>query len=323
MQVLCCCVLPCVVCRFELTPRGRAGGWGCVRLERESAVEFERSLSKERVREVIERYDSLMATQRATLSAEAEAERKRWMAEHSTAKEDVSRALSAAQQTHESRVAQLKAEHASALQALKRTHELALAQHSEAQAIERDQWQKSVTAKLNAQLAERSNAMRSQFAAEQREELELVITRLTKEHNEAMQLTHAQAEQRVTELKRYPSHHHTTIVCRADVMCVCDVICRMQATASAEAKKRESALNGQILAAQRINTEMEQRLTATSAKLTQSQLHVNELQSSVNKLNGWCPATCLSPVAFACVLCYRLWHVSKATGYVGWCRPCA
>ena len=145
------------------------------------AREEERALSQKRLRESVEKFDSMMQDQRAKHLAELDAERARASTNSASLQAAIEKALLQQRQEHLVAISRLKDQAAQDVEDRDRRAALQLSSERERLAIEKESWSGIMLAKLQKDAADKLAQHRAALKTEHDEEISMLVQKITSE----------------------------------------------------------------------------------------------------------------------------------------------
>lgn len=275
--------------------------------ERAAAVEAEREEGAERVRKFVGRLEEQMARMREEHAESLRRERAALQAEHAKERERLSAQLEAANSGESERVQKLRRRHDDQMDAARRKAEAALAAAREQQRLEREEWQRHMVGKLNAQLAAKEEALRARCAEERDAEIRTVIERLAREHEDmkqsleraareaeaAVQRELQEARRQQNEwMEKYVATSEGERAARADAERAAAALAAALADAEAARAEAQSAASGRGEAsraadeARRLAAELGEARAAAERERNESRAELERQRAALDEVDG-------------------------------------
>ncbi|GIL49463.1 hypothetical protein Vafri_5793 [Volvox africanus] len=150
--------------------------------EAEEAVEKERAAASTRLREVSERYEQQLQTQRMRLVADADLRMEQLEQARKEDKKRYEEALAAAKQAGESRLKEAEEDWRREKDAVRKAHEKQIDALREQYETGQEGWRAAMAERARKEVSERAAAIREKLLQERNEEVQTVMTRLEAEH---------------------------------------------------------------------------------------------------------------------------------------------
>ncbi|GIM00334.1 hypothetical protein Vretimale_5477 [Volvox reticuliferus] len=155
--------------------------------EAEEAVEKERTAAANRLREVTERYEQQLQTQRMRLVADADLRLEQLEQARKEDKKRYEEAVSAAKQAGETRLKEAEEDWRREKEAVRKAHEKQIDALREQYEMGQEGWRAAMAERARKEVSERVAAIREKLLQERNEEVQAVMTRLEAEHAAAVE----------------------------------------------------------------------------------------------------------------------------------------
>ncbi|GLI64721.1 hypothetical protein VaNZ11_008065 [Volvox africanus] len=155
--------------------------------EAEEAVEKERAAAATRQREVSERYEQQLQTQRMRLVADADLRLEQLEQARKEDKKRYEEAIAAAKQAGESRLKEAEEDWRREKDAVRKAHEKQIDALREQYETGQEGWRAAMAERARKEVSERAAAIREKLLQERNEEVQAVMTRLEAEHAAAVE----------------------------------------------------------------------------------------------------------------------------------------
>lgn len=164
--------------------------------ERERAVERERELASVRMRECSERFDQQLQAQRVRLAQDMSQERERLEAAHRSERQRIEEMYGVQVMDDSRKLASLQREWSEREEDLRRQHAAEMSKMRERLEIEKDEWSKMISAKLEKEYRDKEAGLQAICDKQRDEEIEVVIARLEEEAEQAREAMQFEADER-------------------------------------------------------------------------------------------------------------------------------
>lgn len=230
--------------------------------EAEEAVEKERAAAATRLREVSERYEQQLQTQRMRLVADADLRLEQLEQARKEEKKRYEEAVAAAREAGEERVRQLEEDWRREKEGLRKAHEKQLDSLREQYETGQEGWRAAMAERAKQEVEQRVTAIKDKLTQERNEEIEAVMARLEAEHACAMERCHEESRRRE------------------------EAAATRSAAAVKEAKKAEAKMAERFRAAGVASQAAEERVAAAELSLQEVRRELDAKNSTIRWLES-------------------------------------